>query len=204
MKEANKKIGGVGTVKARKMLEQVEKLNVYGIDGHVYGLESKVGRHLNVMYNLGNDLMFWLIALLGTPFIYNFYDALNPVMRYAHFINDPAWRPYGWVPVVQCIIILGLQQGTARDRIRLRIQGYGAVSTDCSRHPGRNAGPELPRPACHYGRNLLARMAGGEDYPDCNILRHNVGVCAHKVALEIIPQTLALDILSEVRTTIQS
>ena len=108
MKEANKKIGGVGTVKARKLLEQVEKLNVYGIDGHVYGLESKVGRHLNVMYNLGNDLMFWLIALLGTPFIYNFYDTLNPVMRYAHFINDPAWRPYGWVPVVQCIIILGL------------------------------------------------------------------------------------------------
>lgn len=108
MKEANKKIGGVGTVKARKLLEKVDNLKVYGIQGNVYGLKSKVGRHLNVMYNLGNDLMFWLIALLGTPFIYNFYDTLNPVMRYAHFINDPAWRPYGWVPVVQCIIILGL------------------------------------------------------------------------------------------------
>lgn len=130
------------------MLEQVDKLKVYGVQGNVYGLKSKVARHLNVMYNLGNDLMFWLIALLGTPFIYNFYDTLNPVMRYAHFINDPAWRP--------------------------------------------------------YGRNFLARLAGGEDYPDCNILRHNAGVCAHKVALEIIPQTLALDILSEVRTTIQS
>lgn len=108
MKEANKKIGGVGTVKARALLEQVEKLNVYGIDSHVYGLESKVGRHLNIMYNLGNDLMFWLFALVGTPFIYNFYSDFNPVLRYAHFINDPNWAPYGWVPAVQCILFLGL------------------------------------------------------------------------------------------------
>ena len=108
MKEANKKIGGVGTVKARNLLEQVEKLNVYGLDGHVYGLESKVGRHLNIMYNLGNDLMFWLIALLVTPFIYNFYSELNPVLRYAHFLNDPNWAPYNWVPAVQCILFLAL------------------------------------------------------------------------------------------------
>ncbi|MBP5567552.1 MAG: hypothetical protein J6X57_08740 [Bacteroidales bacterium] len=108
MKEANKKIGGVGTVKARKLLEQVEKLNVYGIDNNVYGLESRVGRHLNIMYNLGNDLMFWLIALVGTPFIYNFYSELNPVLRYAHFINDPNWAPFKWVPAVQCILFLGL------------------------------------------------------------------------------------------------
>ena len=48
------------------------------------------------------------IALLGTPFLFNFYSELNPVLRYAHFINDPAWKPYGWVPAVQCILFLVL------------------------------------------------------------------------------------------------
>ena len=108
LKEARKKVGGVGTIKARKMLEQVDKLNVYGRTGVQAGIQARVDTHLNTLYNLSNDLMFWLIALLGTPFIYNFYDSLNPVMRYAHFLNDPAWGPYGWVPVVQCILFLGL------------------------------------------------------------------------------------------------
>ena len=108
LKEANKKVGGVGTIKARKLLEQVDKLNVYGRDTQQYGIESKVNRHLNTLYNLGNDLMFWLIALLGTPFIFNFYHEINPVLRYAHFVNDPNWGPSVWVPIVQCALFLGL------------------------------------------------------------------------------------------------
>ncbi len=108
LKEANKKVGGVGTIKARKLLEQVEKLNVYGRTGVKAGIEGKVNTHLNTLYNLGNDLMFWLIALLGTPFIYNFCHELNPVLRYAHFLNDPAWKPYGLIPVATCIVFLGL------------------------------------------------------------------------------------------------
>ena len=62
--------------------------------------------HLITLYNLGNDLMFWLIALFGTPFLYNFYSELNPVMRYAFFTNDPSWPPNGWVPAMQCILFL--------------------------------------------------------------------------------------------------
>ena len=108
LKEAKKKVGGVGTIKARKLLEQVEKLHVYGRTGVQAGIESKVNTHLNTLYNMGNDLMFWLIALLGTPFIYNFYHELNPVLRYAHIVNDPAWRPSACLPILQCLIFLGL------------------------------------------------------------------------------------------------
>jgi len=108
LKEAKRKVGGVGTIKARDLLEKVEKLHVYGRDTQQLGIQDKVNTHLNSLYNLGNDLMFWLIALLGTPFLYNFYSELNPVMRYAHFVNDPAWKPYGWVPAVQCIVFLVL------------------------------------------------------------------------------------------------
>lgn len=108
LKEAKKKVGGVGTIKARKLLEQVEKLHVYGRTGVQAGIESKVNTHLNTLYNMGNDLMFWLVALLGTPFIYNFYHELNPVLRYAHIVNDPAWRPSSCLPILQCLIFLGL------------------------------------------------------------------------------------------------
>ena len=111
LREAKKKVGGVGTIKARDLLEKVEKLHVYGRNTQQLGIQDKVNTHLNTLYNLGNDLMFWLIALLGTPFLYNFYSELNPVMRYVHFVNDPAWAPYGWVPAVQCILFLGLLWG---------------------------------------------------------------------------------------------
>lgn len=108
LKEARRSVGGVGTVRARNLLERVEKLRVYGRDAQAFGIQSKVNTHLNTLYNLGNDLMFWLIALLGTPFLFNFYSELNPVMRYAHFVNDPAWKGFGWVPAVQCIVFLVL------------------------------------------------------------------------------------------------
>lgn len=111
LKEAKKKVGGVGTIKARKLLEQVEKLKVYGRTDVHFGIESRVNTHLNTLYNTGNDLMFWLIALAGTPFLFNFYNELNPVLRYAHFLNDPKWAPYGWVAVAQCILFLGLLWG---------------------------------------------------------------------------------------------
>jgi len=106
IKEARTKTGGIGTVKAKKLLEQVEKLNVYGRTVEKFGVQSVVDFQLNKLFNLGNDLMFWLIALVATPFLFNFYSDLNPVLRYAHFVNDPNWAPYGWVPVVQCILFL--------------------------------------------------------------------------------------------------
>ena len=106
LKDADKNVGGTGTVKARELLEKAEKLNVYDDKGRVNRLRELVTTHLNTLYNLGNDLMFWLIALFGTPFLYNYYSDLNPVMRYAFFTNDPSWPPYGWVPAMQCILFL--------------------------------------------------------------------------------------------------
>lgn len=106
LKEADKKLGGLGTIKARKLLDQAEDLKVYGSGGRINSLRDLVNKHLNTLYNLGTDLTFWLIALFVTPFLYNFYSDLNPVARYVFFTNDPTWPPYGWLPAVQCILFL--------------------------------------------------------------------------------------------------
>lgn len=106
LEEADKHLGGTGTLKARKFVDQAESLDVYDNRARVSRLRELVEKHLNTMYKLGTDLMFWLIALFVTPFLYNFYDSLNPVLRYAHFTNDPLWGPYNWVPAIQCVIFL--------------------------------------------------------------------------------------------------
>ena len=108
LKDADKKLGGLGTVKARELLDQAEDLNVYGSGARINSLRMLVSKHLNTLYNLGTDLMFWLIALFVTPFLYNFYSDLNPVARYVFFTNDPTWPPYAWLPAMQCILYLGL------------------------------------------------------------------------------------------------
>ena len=106
LEAADKHIGGTGTLKARKLVEQAEDLDVYDDRDRVRKLRELVEKHLNTLYKLGTNLMFWLIALFVTPFLYNFYDSLNPVLRYAHFTNDPLWAPYNWLPAIQCVIFL--------------------------------------------------------------------------------------------------
>ena len=108
LEAADSYIGGTGTLKARKFVEQAEDLDVYDNRERVRKLRELVEKHLNTLYKLGTNLMFWLIALFVTPFLYNFYDRLNPVLRYAHFTNDPLWAPYNWLPAIQCVIFLGL------------------------------------------------------------------------------------------------
>ena len=108
LKEADKKLGGLGTIKARKLLDQAEDLNVYGSGAKINSLKDLVTKHLNTLYNLGTDLTFWLIALFVTPFLYNFYSDLNPVAKYVFFTNDPTWPPYAWLPALQCILFLVL------------------------------------------------------------------------------------------------
>lgn len=106
LKEADRKLGGLGTIKARELLDQAEDLNVYGSGARINSLRMMVNKHLNTLYNLGTDLTFWLIALFVTPFLYNFYSDLNPVARYVFFTNDPTWPPYGWLPAMQCVVFL--------------------------------------------------------------------------------------------------
>ncbi|MCR5560332.1 MAG: hypothetical protein K6F58_00740 [Bacteroidales bacterium] len=106
MKKADKRIGGLGTVSARKMLEQAEKMKVYGQGTDISRLKAYVEKHLNTLYNTGIDLIFWLMALFVTPFLMNFYRAVNPVMGYAYFTNQELWKPGSMLPLMQCIIFL--------------------------------------------------------------------------------------------------
>ncbi|MBR5724382.1 MAG: hypothetical protein IKX62_03275 [Bacteroidales bacterium] len=122
LEKVDKALGGTGTLKARKLVEQAESLDVYDNRARVQKLRELVEKHLNTLYRLGTDLMFWLIALFVTPFLYNFYDSLNPVLRYAHFTNDPAWAPYSWLPAVQCVIFLIL---LLLARIVLNVTNHG-------------------------------------------------------------------------------
>ena len=104
IKGADKNIGGMGTVEARQMLDQAEKMKVFGASGEINRLRSYVNRHLNLMYNTGIDLAFWIIVLFGMPFLLEFYSNLNPLPGVLSFMNDPSWKLYDMLPSVQCVI----------------------------------------------------------------------------------------------------
>ncbi len=107
MKKADKNIGGIGTVAARDMLEKAEKLNVYGQGVDIKRLKVYIQKHLNLLYNTGIDLAFWLVVLFTTPVLFNFYKTLNPVIGYAYIANLPDWKPAEILPMVQCVIFIG-------------------------------------------------------------------------------------------------
>ena len=54
----------------------------------------------------GIDLMFWILALFATPFIFEFYSKINPVIAYAVTTNNPDWSRFDLLPVVQCVIFI--------------------------------------------------------------------------------------------------
>ncbi len=93
-------------VKAREKLKEAQTLHVKGMDSTIRTLLQKVNAHLNVITRLGLKIMFWLVTLFATPFVFQYYDAINPVLPYAKFVNNPDWFGYGYLPVAQCLIFI--------------------------------------------------------------------------------------------------
>ena len=109
--------------------------------------------------------------------------------------------------VVDCKILdqqIGPQQAATLLGTWLYPLRNGNISACCHRHPRRPDGPELSR---SFSNHLL----GGIPCLHGHTIHHSHRISALRscnpdsgMVLEIIPQALALDILREVRTTIQS
>ncbi len=111
-------------VGARRKLKEAEALNVEGTSVAIQKLLQKVNAHLNVITQLGLKIMFWLVALFATPLVFQYYDAINPVLPYASFVNRPDWFGYDLLPVAQCLIFLFF----------LKLSKVGSSQTDYSKH----------------------------------------------------------------------
>lgn len=93
-------------VAAREKLREAQALHIKGVDATIQKLLDKVDAHLNVITRLGLTIMFWLVALFATPFVFQYYDAINPVLPIFKFVNNPEWFAYDHLPAAQCLIFL--------------------------------------------------------------------------------------------------
>lgn len=110
-------------VDARRKLKEAQSLHVEGTDSTIDKLLEKVNAHLNVITRLGLKIMFWLVVLFATPFVFQYYDAINPVLPYASFLNSSDWFAYDHLPAAQCIIFIFF----------LYLTKAGSVETDYSK-----------------------------------------------------------------------
>ena len=110
-------------VEARRKLKEAQSLHVEGTDSTIDKLLEKVNAHLNVITRLGLKIMFWLVVLFATPFVFQYYDAINPVLPYASFLNSSDWFAYDHLPAAQCIIFI----------FALYLSKAGSVETDYSK-----------------------------------------------------------------------
>lgn len=132
-------------VGARRKLKEAQSLNVEGTNDAIQKLLQKVNAHLNVITRLGLTIMFWLVALFSTPFVFQYYDAINPVLPYAKFVNSPDWFGYSYLPVAQCLIFLFF----------LSISKVFLLETDYSKHDYNHA---LTYLGVGMGKILLAAI----------------------------------------------
>ena len=114
VKKANKRVGGLGTASAQKLLDEAKTLSVYGLSTEVKDIQGILTVQFDKLYYFGVSLMSWIVILFATPFVFNFYDTFNPVLKYAHFVNDPNWAPFGALPGIQSVMFIILMMILAR------------------------------------------------------------------------------------------
>ena len=103
--KAERKMKRGSSVSTIKMLDQAE---MAGGDKHeIRDLRRKAFLKLDRLYSSGVSTAFWFFFVVVTPVIYNFYLKLNPVMSWAILANNPKWRFYGLLPLVQVLIFIG-------------------------------------------------------------------------------------------------
>ncbi|MBP5572211.1 MAG: hypothetical protein J6X39_06035 [Bacteroidales bacterium] len=114
VKKARKRVGGLGTASAQRLLDEAKTLSVYGLNTETTDIQGVVSKQFEKLYNFGVSLMSWIVVLFVTPFVFNFYEVFNPVLKYAHFVNDPNWAPYGSLPGIQSVIFIILMMVLAQ------------------------------------------------------------------------------------------
>ena len=103
--KAEKRIRRGSSASTLKMLDQAEMAG--GDRTEINALRSKAARKLDRIYSAGVSTAFWLYVVLVSPVFFNFYNKLNPVMSWAIRTNNPGWKFYGLLALVQTLILLG-------------------------------------------------------------------------------------------------
>lgn len=103
--KAEKKMKRGSAAATLKMLEQAEQAG--GNKRAIKELRGKAFIKLDRLYSAGMSTAFWFYFVLVTPVLFNFYSKLNPVMSWAIVTNNPKWRLYGMLPLVQTLIFIG-------------------------------------------------------------------------------------------------
>lgn len=106
VKNAEKKMKMGSSASSLKMLDQAEMAGADSDD--ISALRSKVFTKLENIHAAGVSTAFWFFVVVVTPIVYNFYSKLNPVAPWAIVSNNPGWRFYGLLPLVQTLLFLGL------------------------------------------------------------------------------------------------
>lgn len=106
VESAEKKMKRGSSASTLKMLDQAE---MAGADSdEIRSIRSKAYTKLGNIHAAGVSTAFWFFVVLVTPIVYNFYYKLNPVGGWAVLANNPQWRFFNLVPLVQTLIFLGL------------------------------------------------------------------------------------------------
>ena len=103
--KAEKKMKRGSAAATLKMLNQAEQAG--GNKKIISDLMHKALLKLDRLYSAGVGTAFWLFFVFVTPALFNFYMKLNPVMSWAIVTNNPNWRMYNMLPLVQTLIFIG-------------------------------------------------------------------------------------------------
>lgn len=104
IEKSEKKLAHGSSADALRLINQAGK--AVGVNSRIRELRVKAEKHLDSIYSLGVELMFWLLALLFTPVLFNFYSNFNPVASWAVMANNPTWNSYHVLAFTQCLIFL--------------------------------------------------------------------------------------------------
>ena len=104
--KAGKNLERGSSVATLKMLDQAQRA---GADmNELRTLRSKAYDKLDRIHAAGVSTAFWFTVVAITPFVFNFYDKLNPVAPWAIVTNNPNWGFFGMVPLCQTLIYLAI------------------------------------------------------------------------------------------------
>ncbi|MCF0174159.1 MAG: hypothetical protein HUJ95_02355, partial [Bacteroidales bacterium] len=104
LEKAEKKINRGSSAGSIQMLETAKKA---GADSFtVETLLNRARTKLGNMKDAGTGVAFWLVALFVSPFVFNFYQKLNPVAPWAIVTNNPNWAFAQMVPIIQTLLFL--------------------------------------------------------------------------------------------------
>ncbi|MGN0214194.1 MAG: hypothetical protein ACI4AH_05220 [Muribaculaceae bacterium] len=79
-------------------------MNVYGTRSRAAKLLAVAKRKMGHLHEMGAVIAFIMLLLVGVPYIYNFYELYNPVLKFVAYANDPNTMGYDNYPLSMTLI----------------------------------------------------------------------------------------------------